>query len=112
MKSGRGATPLQPSIAPPDIDEAFDEGPTASGFDDLHPARLHPIGATADEARVGTADDMDLEPSQIEHRAADTDTPVRPQRPFLEDVPDSDLAPDVLANAAAELDAELGREHR
>ena len=31
-----GAEPLLPSVAPPDLDEAFDLGPTASGFDDLH----------------------------------------------------------------------------
>jgi hypothetical protein len=31
-----GAEPLQPSVAPPEIDAAFDDGPTASGFDDLH----------------------------------------------------------------------------
>ena len=31
-----GAEPLQPSAAPPELDEAFDLGPVASGFDDLH----------------------------------------------------------------------------
>jgi hypothetical protein len=31
-----GAQPLQPSVAPPELDESFDAGPTASGFDDLH----------------------------------------------------------------------------
>lgn len=31
-----GAEPLQPSVAPPEIDAAFDDGPSASGFDDLH----------------------------------------------------------------------------
>ena len=30
-----GAEPLQPSVAPPDLDEAFDLGPAATGFDDL-----------------------------------------------------------------------------
>jgi len=30
------AHPLTPSVAPPEFDEAFDRGPTASGFDDLH----------------------------------------------------------------------------
>lgn len=33
-----GAQPLQPSVAPPEIDAAFDDGPAASGFDDLHDA--------------------------------------------------------------------------
>lgn len=33
-----GAEPLEPSAAPPDLDEAFDLGPTASGFDDLQDA--------------------------------------------------------------------------
>lgn len=36
-----GAEPLQPSAAPPDLDEAFDLGPTAIGFDDLHDDRVH-----------------------------------------------------------------------
>ena len=36
----RGANPMQPSIAPPTIDQAFDEGPSAAGVDDLHDARL------------------------------------------------------------------------
>jgi hypothetical protein len=31
-----GAHPLSPSVAPPELDEAFDLGPAASGFDDLH----------------------------------------------------------------------------
>lgn len=112
----RGATPLQPSIAPPDIDEAFDEGPTASGFDDLHPARLHPIGAAADDAQAQPVDDMALDPPQIEHHAADRDTPVHPQRPLLDDVPDGDIEPELLAAASAEieaeLDAEFGHDHR
>jgi hypothetical protein len=34
-----GAEPLQPSAAPPDLDEAFDLGPAATGFDDLQDAR-------------------------------------------------------------------------
>jgi hypothetical protein len=33
-----GAEPLQPSAAPPDLDEAFDLGPAATGFDDLQDA--------------------------------------------------------------------------
>src|SRR5262245_64138822 len=36
-----GAQPLQPSAAPPDLDEAFDKGPSVSGFDDLHDAAPH-----------------------------------------------------------------------
>jgi hypothetical protein len=31
-----GAQPLEPSPLPPDLDEAFDRGPDASGFEDLH----------------------------------------------------------------------------
>ena len=33
-----GAEPLQPSAAPPDLDEAFDLGPAGTGFDDLQDA--------------------------------------------------------------------------
>jgi hypothetical protein len=36
-----GAEPLQPSAAPPDLDEAFDLGPAATGFDDLQDAHDH-----------------------------------------------------------------------
>lgn len=31
----KGARPLAPSVAPPELDASFDAGPTASGFDDL-----------------------------------------------------------------------------
>jgi hypothetical protein len=120
----RGASPLQPSIAPPDIDEAFDDGPTASGFDDLHAARLQPIGESADDADVQPAeesaddthaqpaDDSAVDPSYGHRRPADLDTPVHPQRPLLEELPDGDIEPELLASAAAELEAELGQEHR
>ena len=107
-----GATPLQPSIAPPDIDEAFDAGPTASGFDDLHAARLHPIGDSADDEHEQPAFDTALDPSNLRHRMSDSDTPVHPQRPLLDDVPDGDIEPELLAAASAELDAELGQDHR
>jgi hypothetical protein len=42
------AQPLQPSAAPPDLDEAFDQGPSASGFDDLHDDAHQAHGAPAE----------------------------------------------------------------
>ncbi len=112
----RGASPLEPSIAPPDIDEAFDLGPAASGFDDLHAAELHEIGASADDEYGQSPFDAALDPSNLRHRMSDSDTPVNPQRPLLDDIPDGDIEPELLAAASAELeaelDAELGQDHR
>jgi hypothetical protein len=49
-----GARPLQPSVAPPELDAAFDLGPVASGFDDLH----EPVHHEPDPD--GGPDDADL----------------------------------------------------
>lgn len=107
------ARPITPSAAPPTLDEAFDAGPSAPGFDDLH----------ADEA--GDHDDADRAPDDLPgdrvpvDRVASTSasamtagpplvgesTPKQIDRPGL-DFGD-EIDPDVLAAAAAELDAEL-----
>ena len=111
----RGANPMQPSIAPPTIDKAFDEGPSAAGFDDLHDARLASHDADGDEASADGTDaatDMatdTLSPSAHE-RVAATDTPKFLPRPTVEEFEDGDVDPDVLAAAIAELDAELGHD--
>ena len=102
----RGANPMQPSIAPPAINKAFDEGPSAAGFDDLHDARLASHDADRDEASTDPATDT-LSPSPDE-RVAATDTPEFLPRPTAEEFEDSDVDPDALAAAIAELDAELG----
>lgn len=104
-----GAEPLEPVTAPPDIDEAFDLGPTASGFDDLHDAddedRTDGTGGpgVADSPGVDVGDGrgpiaLDSEPP----------TPEQMERPSLDDLPEGDVDPAMVAAAMAELDAELG----
>ena len=92
-----GARPLAPSAAPPDLDDAFDAGPLASGFDDLH-------------------DDDDADPPPTLDPGAAmpapmTDTPKQIARPDLDDF-DREIDPDLLAAASAELDAELSAPKR
>lgn len=99
----QGAAPLEPSIAPPDIDEAFDQGPPALGFDDLHDSSTpdsdssQPIEAVAPTEAPSTGG---------------VDTPEAISRPDIDDLDESELDPEVLAAAIAELDAELGHEQR
>ena len=108
----RGANPMQPSIAPPAIDKAFDEGPSAAGFDDLHDARLASHDADRDEASVDATTNAatDTPSPSADERVAATDTPKSLPRPAVEEFEDSDVDPDVLAAAIAELDAELGHD--
>jgi hypothetical protein len=126
------AQPLQPSAAPPDFDEAFfEQRPAAAGFDDLHddahangdvPPRVdEPVDAAAAvgvaEAEVA-APDTNRAPTpakQVQPAASLSPmapTPIGIERPL--DLPDSDIDPEVLAAAIAELDAELrlGRESK
>lgn len=90
------ARPFDPSIAPPDFDDAFEAGSTVTGFDDLH-ADADP-GVDEDDEQSGAdsgsgaASGVDVTPQQIE----------RPDDDFTQPID-----PDLLAAAAAELDAEL-----
>jgi hypothetical protein len=52
-----GAEPLQPSVAPPELDESFDAGPTASGFDDLHELPVSIPGDPLLASRSGSSAD-------------------------------------------------------
>jgi hypothetical protein len=88
-----GAKPLTPSAAPPHLDEAYEAGPTAPGFDDLH-------GASSDEE----ADDHREPASSPFGPPGGEATPQEIERP---DPFDHDIDPALLAAAAAELDAEL-----
>ena len=96
----RGARPLTPSVAPPRVDEAFDAGPAAPGFDDLRADE----GRRSGEVPVVTA--------------GRDDTPVRDTTPpaFLGptlDVPfDDDFDPDALAAAREALERELAESAR
>jgi hypothetical protein len=107
------AQPLQPSAAPPDFDEAFfEQAPAAAGFDDLHddahangdaPPRVdEPVDAPAAVA-VPDAEAKQVQPAASLSPVAPT--PIGIERPM--DLPDSDIDPEVLAAAIAELDAEL-----
>ena len=92
------ARPLEPSVAPPKFDAAFDAGPTASGFDDLH-ADADPDADPPGDRHVPSGFELappigDVTPRQI----------VRAGDDFVHEID-----PDVLAAAAAELDAELHR---
>jgi hypothetical protein len=99
----QGAEPLDPSVAPPDIDEAFDHGPAVSGFDDLHPDRITP-------EHTGDRPEPDAPPESQPPVAApaDADTPPAIDRPDVDDLGDREIDPDALAAAMADLDAELG----
>lgn len=92
------AEPLVSSAAPPEIDEAFEAGPTASGFDDLEGDRLpDPLPARRPggvESGVGA-----LEPPS--GQPVGSWTPNSLERPAP--APDHDT----MAAAIAELDAEL-----
>jgi hypothetical protein len=116
------AQPLQPSAAPPDFDEAFDHGPTASGFDDLHEdAREHgepasvPVEVPAappadtDGNGDGSAAEGAAEGQRAASRRPVSPTPIGIERPM--DLPDRDIDPELLAAAIAELDAELRLGH-
>ena len=94
-----GAEPLEPVTAPPDIDEAFDRGPTASGFADLH-------DADGDEGTEPPDGIVSIVPDPI---VLDSEPPTPEQivRPSLDDLPDGDVDPAALAATMAELDAEL-----
>ncbi len=95
-----GAEPLTPSAAPPALDEAFDAGPNAPGFDDLgedHESEVQSVRPTQlpNWPPVG-----EVTPQQID----------RPEVDGFSDVFSHEIDPDVLAAAAAELEAELEAE--
>lgn len=96
-----GAAPLEPSVAPPMLDEAFDAGPSGSGFDDLRGDVSELAGP--ESSGPGTAVPLDFSPPGAEA------TPRQIDRPDVDAFSD-DIDPELLATAAAELDAEL--QHR
>ena len=87
-----GAKPLTPSAAPPDLDDAFEAGPLASGFDDLH--------GDDDADSAPTAEPGHAMPAPV------VDTPKQIERPGFDQF-DDEIDPELLAAASAELDAEL-----
>lgn len=119
----KGARPLTPSVAPPELDVSFDAGPTASGFDDLRsptvvpPARPDeaPSADAADDARDpddGAAEEPGAEaPNGDEEGGTDApfpdSTPAAIVGPSLEALADDEFDPQALAAARAELEREL-----
>lgn len=120
------AVPLTRASAPPHFDESFDDGPTGAGFDDLHhdapstdgdddPEPAHTT--EVDRGELAT-DDIDAETDDTDadvgadgvERATDNgaSTPIAAARP-LDDFSDSDIDPEEVERAMAELDAELGQ---
>jgi hypothetical protein len=130
------ASPLLPSAAPPDFDEAFEKGPTASGFDDLHDDAAAPVinGAAVKSEVLAEPVDADSSAEEAPDEAAAgqpaaeqpaavsgngdgassanaprplvSPTPTGIERPLQ--LPDREIDPAILAAAVAELEAELG----
>lgn len=96
-----GANPLEPSVAPPAVDEAFDQGPVASGFDDLHGDAVEP------EPLQDVAGDQDPLAPPLGGGPVETETPEAIERPALDGLPLGDIDADAMAAAMAQLDAEL-----
>jgi len=94
-----GAEPLTPSAAPPVLDQTFDAGPSATGFDDLH---------ADDEPEVGNIRSVRRGQPSWAAPAGEV-TPRQIERPEV-DVFEHDIDPEILAAADAELEAELEAE--
>ncbi len=103
-----GAAPLEPSIAPPDIDEAFDDGPAASGFDDFHSHDQDVSTETGESAGDDVA--PALPPPSADLAPVSGQTPQGLPRPDVDELPEGEVDADVLAEAMADLDAELGHD--
>jgi hypothetical protein len=112
-----GAEPLSPSAAPPEVDESFDAGPLVSGFDDLRAVRVPPSGPMPSGTRSERPSETPprtpgKNPPGTTSRTGRPDgdgpsTPVDAERPPLDEVPEGDIDPEILAAARAELDREL-----
>lgn len=90
------AEPLAPSAAPPDVDEAFDAGPSAPGFDDLH-----------DVALAEFLSDLPP-PTSPAVVMGGAPTPRQIDRPPHEEFSEDEIGSDALARANEHIDAALG----
>lgn len=99
-----GASPLARPAAPPRLDESFDAGPAASGFDDLHDD-VHGPDVERDEHADHDADDRSND-AVVDDGAR---TPTETARPPLDQLPEGDVDESALRRALEELDAELER---
>lgn len=96
-----GAHPLVSIAAPPELDESFEAGPAASGFDDLRDAEPRSVGSDRPARPPEETDEPAAAP-----RTPDA-TPVGADGPDLSELPDDDFDPDALAAAREELEREL-----
>jgi hypothetical protein len=96
-----GARPLTPSVAPPKLDESFDAGPTASGFDDLRGSDdASPDGEPPADTVASDDDTASVAP-------VPDATPAGAVGPSLDELPDVDFDQDALAAAREQLEREL-----
>ena len=89
-----GADPIEPSVAPPALDTAFDAGPAAPGFDDLR-----------DDGQPDVA--MPQSTGALLASPPQADTPQQLDRPAFDEFDGDGIDSEVLAAASAELEAEL-----
>lgn len=115
----RGARPLAPSSAPPEIDESFDSGPSASGFDDLRSSGGPPSGQVAAPDAGASADAADA--SEEGSGASDTvstadptfdSTPAGVVGPTLDELPGDGFDEEAIAAAREQLERELAESSR
>lgn len=105
-----GAMPLARSSAPPVLDTSFDDGPSASGFDDLHDARLDDgRRSKRPAAGPGSSASRPVAGEYVRRPPSSGDTPHETVRPPIDELPDGEVDPALLASAMAELDDELRR---
>ncbi|MEO6653878.1 MAG: hypothetical protein ABIP17_14615 [Ilumatobacteraceae bacterium] len=92
------ADPIEPSVAPPEFDMAFDVAPSSPGFDDLQ-----------DDGNFSSdGEPVDSPLPQVPEPAVGAETPQQLDRPSLDGFDDGEIDPEVLAAARADLDAEMG----
>lgn len=95
-----GARPLDPSVAPPELDEAFDAGPSAGGFDDLR------SGSGQVDRDETVAIDADAAASAADAVPADA-TPVGVSGPSFDELDDTEFDESALSAAREQLEREL-----
>lgn len=113
-----GAKPLAPSVAPPEFDASFDEGPSASGFEDLRsgsrpgsqsgPVPIVPAAASepaaGDDTEAALHDPGD---ERVGEEPAPDATPPDAAAPIVLEFPDEEFDPEALAAAREVLEREL-----
>lgn len=97
-----GAHPLVSIAAPPELDESFEAGPSATGFDDLRDGDPPPASSDRTATDASAVD----EPPAAGRGTFDT-TPVGTDGLDLSDLPDDEFDEEALAAAREDLEREL-----